>query len=123
MSMAEKLFMTEKEIIEETVKKQNCVIVGRCASYILKDNPDVLRVFVHADKQARLERTLKEEKLTSRQEAEELLKKTDKRRSSFYNTHTGLNWGDIHNFDVCLDSAKLGIDTCVEMLASICSHS
>jgi cytidylate kinase len=120
MSMAEKLFVTEKEIIEETVKKQNCVIVGRCASYILKDNPDVLRVFVHADKEARLERAMKEEKVASRQEAEELLKKTDKKRSSFYNTHTGLNWNDMNNFDVCLDSAKLGIDTCVEMLGSVC---
>jgi hypothetical protein len=120
MSMAEKLFVTEKEIIEETVKKQNCVIVGRCASYILKDNPDVLRVFVHADKEARLERALKEENVGSRQEAEELLKKTDKKRSSFYNTHTGLNWNDMNNFDVCLDSAKLGIDTCVDMLSSIC---
>jgi cytidylate kinase len=121
MSMAEKLFVEEKKIIEEIVKKQNCVIVGRCASYILKDNPDVLRVFVHADKEARLERALKEEKVASKQEAEELLKKTDKRRSSFYTTHTGLEWGDMKNFDVCLDSKKLGIDTCVDMLASICS--
>jgi cytidylate kinase len=119
--MAEKLFVEEKKIIEEIVKKQNCVIVGRCASYILKDNPDVLRVFVHADKEARLERALKEEKVASKQEAEELLKKTDKRRSSFYTTHTGLEWGDMKNFDVCLDSKKLGIDTCVDMLASICS--
>jgi cytidylate kinase len=121
MSMAEKLFLEEKKIIEETVAKQNCVIVGRCASYILKDNPDCLRVFVYADKRARLERALKEEKVTSKQEAEELLKKTDKKRSSFYTTHTGLEWGDIHNFDVCLDSAKLGLDKCVDMICAVCS--
>jgi signal recognition particle subunit SEC65 len=119
MSMAEKLFVEEKKIIEEIVEKQNCVIVGRCASYILKDNPDCLSVFVHADREARLERALNEEKVSSKQEAEELLKKTDKRRSSFYNTHTGLEWGDMHNFDVCLDSAKLGLDTCVEMLCAV----
>jgi cytidylate kinase len=120
MSMTEKLFMEEKEIIEEIVQKGSCVIVGRCASYILKDNPDVLRVYVHADHDARIERAINEEKLASKQEAEEMLKKSDKRRSSFYNTHTGLDWNDMQNYDICLDSAKLGIDTCVDMLAAIC---
>jgi cytidylate kinase len=119
--MSEKLFYEEKAIIEEIVQKENCVIVGRCASYILKDNPDVLRVFVHADQDARIERAIKEEKLASKAEAEEMLKKSDKRRSSFFNTHTGLAWNDMQNYDICLDSARLGIDTCVEMLASICA--
>jgi hypothetical protein len=121
LPMSEKLFYEEKSIIEEIVQKENCVIVGRCASYILKDNPDVLKVFVHADQDARIERAIKEEKLASKAEAEEMLKKSDKRRSSFFNTHTGLDWNDMQNYDICLDSAKLGIDTCVEMLASICS--
>jgi cytidylate kinase len=120
LPMSEKLFYEEKAIIEEIVQKGSCVIVGRCASYILKDNPDVLRVYVHADQEARIERAIKEEKLASKAEAEEMLKKTDKKRSSFFNTHTGLNWSDMQNYDICLDSAKLGIDTCVNMLASIC---
>jgi hypothetical protein len=120
LPMSEKLFYEEKAIIEEIVQKGSCVIVGRCASYILKDNPDVLRVYVHANQEARIERAIKEEKLASRAEAEEMLKKTDKKRSSFYNTHTGLDWSDMKNYDICLDSARLGIDTCVNMLASIC---
>lgn len=118
MSMAEKLFREEKSIIEEIVKKEDCVIVGRCGSYIFKDRPDCLKVFVYADTDYRIDRTMREEKIGA-QEAEELLKKSDKRRSSFYNTHTGQEWGQMQYFDLCLDSGKLGIDTCVELLETV----
>lgn len=115
--MTERLFLEEKKIIEEIVEKHDCVIVGRCASYILKDRADCLKVFVHANKDFRLERAIKEEKL-SKEEVEEVLRKTDKKRSSFYTTHTGWEWGDMQHFDVCLDSSTLGIETCVDMLAA-----
>ena len=64
LPMAERLFLEEKKIIEEIVEKQDCVIVGRCASYILKDRPDCLKVFVHADKQYRLKRAIETEKIS-----------------------------------------------------------
>lgn len=115
--MTERLFLEEKKIIEEIVEKHDCVIVGRCASYILKDRADCLKVFVHANKDFRLERAIKEEKL-SKEEVEEVLRKTDKKRSSFYTTHTGWEWGDMQHFDACLDSSALGIETCVDMLAA-----
>lgn len=118
LPMAERLFLEEKKIIEEIVEKQNCVIVGRCASFILKDRPDCLKVFVHADKQYRLNRAIETEKL-SKNEAEEFLRKSDKRRSGFYNVHTGWKWGDMEHFDVCLDSGSLGIDCCVDVLAGM----
>lgn len=117
MSMAEKLFQEEKSIIEDIVKKEDCVIVGRCGSYIFREREDCLKVFVYADREYRINRTIQEEKLT-REEAEELLKKSDKRRSNFYSTHTGWEWGQMQHFDLCMDSEKLGIDTCVEMLAA-----
>lgn len=117
LSMAEKLFLEEKQIIEEIVEKQDCVIVGRCASYILKDRQDCLKVFVYADKDFRLQRALKEEKIKE-SEVEEVLRKTDKRRSGFYNTHTGWEWGDMQHFDICLNSKNLGIDKCVDILAA-----
>ena len=116
LPMAERLFLEEKKIIEEIVEKQDCVIVGRCASYILKDRPDCLKVFVHADKQYRLQRAIETEKL-AKDEAEEFLRKSDKRRSGFYNVHTGWKWGDMERFDICLDSGSLGIDCCVDVLA------
>lgn len=113
--LAERLFLEEKSIIEEIVRKEDCVIVGRCGSYIFKDRPDCLKVFVYADKDYRIDRTMREEKVSG-EEAEELLKKSDKRRSSFYNTHTGQEWGQMQHFDLCLDSGKIGIDRCVEIL-------
>lgn len=118
LPMAERLFLEEKKIIEEIVEKQDCVIVGRCASYILKDRPDCLKVFVHADKQYRLKRAIETEKL-SKDEVEEYLRKSDKRRSGFYNVHTGWKWGDMEHFDICLDSGSLGVDCCVDVLAGM----
>lgn len=118
LPMSERLFLEEKKIIEEIVEKQDCVIVGRCASFILKDRADCLKVFVHADKDYRLKRAIEAEKL-SKNEAEEFLRKSDKRRSGFYNAHTGLKWGDMEHFDICLDSGSLGIDCCVDVLAGM----
>lgn len=116
--MTERLFLEEKKIIEEIVEKQDCIIVGRCASYILKDRPDCLKVFVHADKEFRLNRAIQTEKI-AKSEGEELLRKTDKRRSSFYSTHTGWKWGEMEHFDICLDSSSLGLDNCVDVLAGM----
>lgn len=118
LPMAERLFLEEKKIIEEIVEEHDCVIVGRCASYILKDRPDCLKVFVHADKQYRINRAIEAEKL-SKDVAEEHLRKSDKRRSGFYNAHTGLKWGDMQHFDICLDSGSLGMDCCVDVLAGM----
>lgn len=115
LPMTEKLFLEEKRIIEEIVGKQDCVIVGRCASYILKDRKDCLKVFVYADKDYRIERAVETEKI-AREDAKDFLRKSDKRRSSFYNTHTGWKWGDISRFDLCLNSGSLGLDACTDVL-------
>ncbi|MBQ7943769.1 MAG: cytidylate kinase-like family protein [Lachnospiraceae bacterium] len=118
LSLAERIFLEEKKIIEEIVEKQDCVIVGRCASYILRDRPDCLKVFVRADKQYRLNRAIETEKI-AKDDADYFLRKADKRRSDFYNTHTGWKWGDIEHFDICLDSGSLGLDCCVDVLAGM----
>lgn len=118
MPLVDRLFYEEKNIIEEVVSNGPCVIVGRCAGYILKDHPDCLKVFIHADTEYRINRAIENEKLT-REEAVETLKKTDKRRSGFYTTHSGYKWGDGTHFDICLDSSTLGIENCVKILAGI----
>lgn len=118
LPMTEKLFLEEKKIIEEIVEKEDCVIVGRCASFILKDRTDCLKVFIHADKDYRINRAVETEKI-AQAEAKDFLRKSDKRRSSFYNTHTGWKWGDMSKFDLCLNSQSLGIDKCVDILAEM----
>ncbi len=118
MPLVDRLFYEEKKIIEEVTATDPCVIVGRCAGYILKDHPDCLKVFIHADTDFRIQRSIQDEKLTH-EEAVEVLKKTDKRRSGFYTTHSGYKWGDSTHFDICLDSSSLGLDRCVSILADI----
>ncbi|MEG1848726.1 MAG: cytidylate kinase-like family protein [Lachnospiraceae bacterium] len=116
MPLADRLFYEEKRIIEEAVEKGNCIIIGRCAGAILQDRSDCLSVFIHADKSFRLKRAVEAEHI-AQADAENMLKKVDKRRSSFYTRHTGLPWGQQDTFEICLDSGRLGLDTCVELLA------
>lgn len=118
MPLVDRLFYEEKQLIEEATAKSPCVIVGRCAGYILKDRPECLKVFIHADTDWRIKRAETNEKL-SHDDAIKTLKKTDKRRSGFYTTHSGYKWGDSTNFDICLDSSVLGIERCVDILAGI----
>ena len=118
LPMTEKLFLEEKKIIEENVEKHDCVIVGRCASFILYDRQDCLKVFVHADKDYRIRRAIQTENIASA-EADDFLRKSDKRRSNFYNTHTGWKWGDPTEFDLCLNSGSLGLDACVDILVGM----
>ena len=94
-------------------EKESCIIVGRCANYILRDNPDVLSVFVHADNDFCLARAM-ERNSFSEKETKKFIERTDKYRSDFYHYHTGHHWTDARYYDLCLDSSKLGFEKCVE---------
>lgn len=119
LPLAEKLFLEEKRIIEEFIEKGNCVIVGRCASAILANHTDCLNVFIHADNDFRINRAVHHEGIP-KDDVEAILKKIDKRRKNFYQTHTDWEWGTKEHFHVILDSGKLGIDPCVSLLKSLC---
>lgn len=118
LPLAERLFLEEKSIIEEAAKEGNCVIVGRCAGEILKEYSSCLKVFIYADYRQRINRAVHVENLTPEQ-AEDTLKSFDRKRSSFYHSHSGLVWGNRENFDILLNSSKLGIDTCVQILKNL----
>lgn len=115
LPLAEKLFEEEKRIIEKTATGGNCVIVGRAAGYILRDRADCLRVYIHSDKEKRIKRAIEREGIKP-EEAEQILKKNDKRRSGFYESVTKWQWGSPEFFQICLDSGKLGIDLCTSIL-------
>lgn len=115
LSLTEKLFAEEKKIIENAAKEGGCVIVGRAAGYILREDENCLRVFIHADKTKRVKRAVEKEGLKE-SEAEAVLKKIDKRRSGFYNSVTKWEWGNPQFFELYLNSGKLGIDLCVKLL-------
>ena len=107
------LFNYQAKIIKELAQKESCVIIGRCADYILKDYPNVLSIFIHADEKFCLERAMERHSMTER-EMKKYIEKTDKYRADFYRYHTGHEWTDARNYDLCLASGKLGFEKCVE---------
>jgi cytidylate kinase len=109
--------VTEK-VIRELAAKGPCVIVGRCADYILKDDHDLLTVYIHADDDKRSERVIRRSGST-KVPIEKRLRDKDKMRSSFYQFYTDRTWGNANNYTITLDSGALGIDKCVEIIASL----
>lgn len=109
----ENLFAYQAKIIRELAETKSCVIIGRCSNYILRDCPNVLTVFIHASWDFRMEKAA--EKLSkSPKEIEKFLQKDDKRKFEFCRRFTGKEWTDATNYDLCLDSSKIGYDKCIE---------
>ncbi|MGN1159934.1 MAG: AAA family ATPase [Lachnospiraceae bacterium] len=112
------LWEIQYKIITELAEKEPCVIVGRCADYILKDKADCLKVFIHANMGYRADRIVKE--YGEREESpEQRLRDKDKRRAAYHRFYTNMKWGDARNYDITLDSSVLGIDQCVEILRNL----
>lgn len=109
---SDNLFNYQAKIIKQLALEENCVIIGRCADFILKDYENCLSVFVHADKAFNLARALERSSMTPK-EMEKFIAKTDKYRGDFYKYHTGNEWYDARNYDLCLNSGKLGFEGCV----------
>lgn len=109
------LFNYQAKVIRDLAKQGPCVFVGRCADFVLKDHTNVVSVFVHAPKDFCLEQA-KERTAKSVGDMEKYIAKTDKFRGNFYRYYTGREWNDARNYDLCLDSSKLGFDGCVEAI-------
>lgn len=104
------------ELINELASKGPCVIVGRGADFILRDREDCLNVFIRSDMEHKVERSIKEHELDPKK-AESILLKRDKARANHYNYYTQQVWGDEKNYHMILDSGKLGIEKCVDIIA------
>lgn len=112
----DKLFLAQSEIIEELADKgDGAVIVGRCADYVLENRSDVVRVFLYADFERRVERIAKRHELTIA-EAKPLVVKTDKRRASYYNYYTGQKWGKLENYDMAISTDNHTADEICELI-------
>lgn len=109
------LFNYQAKAIREVAGTSSCVIIGRCSNYILRDEPYVLRVFIHAGWAYRMERAA--EKLSmSPKEIERFLKKDDRRKEEFSLRYTGHHWADATQYDLCLDSGRFGDEGCIEQI-------
>ena len=119
ISMLDKLYIEQTKIIEEIAQEGSCVIVGRCADYILREYRDCLHVFIHADMKSRAKRIV-ERFGEQERPAEKRLNEKDQRRKRYYKNYTGRTWGQAQNYDLCLNSGVLGSERCVELIAAAC---
>ena len=112
--MEESSYATESEVIKKLAENP-CIILGRCASEILANQPNVFNIYIVADKEDRVRRIMQKEDL-SYEDAKIMLEQNDKARAAYYNENTGKLWGDVNNYHMILDTSKLGIENCADIL-------
>ena len=115
-SFATDVYRKQTQIIKSLAEKGPCVIVGRCADYVLRDRDNCINVFICADKADRKKRIMELYGLNERKAADRI-RKTDKERRYYYEVHTGQDWGSIHSHQMLFNVSMLGIDRIVEILA------
>ena len=112
------LWNIQYNLITELAQKEACVIVGRCADYILRDTADCLKVFIHADMDFRAKRIV--EVYGERENSpEQRIKDKDKRRAAYHRFYTNRKWGQSQNYHITLDSGALGLERCAEIICSL----
>ena len=112
----ETLFKIQSDVIYELAQKQSCVFVGRCADYILRENPHCINIFIMANTPDRIKQIVERQKL-SHEKAENLLEKIDKKRAEYYNYYTNKTWGTAKSYHLCINSSLLGIDETVNFIS------
>ncbi len=114
-TLSQKIYQAQYDTIRKLGEGASCVIVGRAADYILRDNPRLLSVFIHASMKYRVDR-IREYEHISPEKAEDMIKQADKKRASFYNFQTEKKWGTAAAYNLSLDTSDIGIEGCVKVI-------
>ena len=109
----------QRDAVLSVAEKGSCVIVGRCADYILRDKPGLVRVFICADHDARVRRVCRRDGV-SEKEAEEKMRRVDKARASYYSFHTDRKWGAAESYDMCVNSSLRGTQAAADLILRFC---
>ena len=115
LPLNDKVYMIQSNVIREVAQKGGCVIVGRCADYVLRDFPRCVNVFIHSDLARRMDWAIREADIPA-DKARDTVLKIDKRRSTYYNFYTSSKFGEASNYDLCVNSGTLGIAGTVEVI-------
>ena len=115
MPLNHKIFLAQFDTIKKLAEEESCIIVGRCADYVLKGYPNVVRLFIYAEKEACIREVVERFRL-SEKEAARKIETIDKERSAYYKYHTGRDWENAMNYDLCLNSGELGLKKCVQIV-------
>ena len=116
MPLNHRIFLAQFDAIRKLAEEGSCVIVGRCADYVLREDPDAVSVFVKADMPSKVARAVKYYGVEE-DKAEERIRKADKQRASYYNYYATATWGDVDNYDLVVDTGVLGVEGAVELIA------
>ena len=109
------IFIAESKVIKKIAKTESCVIVGRCADYILDGNKDVLKVFLYSDEASKINRCVKYYGISKNKALNEI-KKIDKERSKHYNFYTNKEWGNVSNYDLLINVDKYGVESTADLI-------
>ena len=115
MPLNHKIFLAQFDTIRRIADEGPCILVGRCADYVLRDHENLLNVFIRASAEERMKRIIEYNQVDPAK-AEDILKKTDKQRAAYYNYYATGGWGDVNNYHLCLDSGVLGYEGCVDII-------
>lgn len=115
LSLDDRIYLAQSDVIRKIAQEGPCVIVGRCADYVLKDMPNVINIFIWADINFRIKRAIETENM-QKDKAEDEITKIDKRRTNYYNYHASEKWGAAENYHLSIRSDFVGIDNCVECI-------
>jgi len=116
--VTDKVFLAQSEVIKELALKGSCIIVGRCADYVLCDDPDLVKVFIRAEVEDRIKLATNEYDLPT-DKAVESIKKIDKSRKNYYRHYTNRQWGNVANYDIVLNSSFTGIEGAVAVIRTL----
>ncbi len=117
MPINDKLFIIQSDIIKKAAAEGPCVVVGRCADYILREHENCLNVFIHADKEYRVKRAVELGDCEPKK-APDFVTKKDKQRANYYNFYSNKRWDDLQNYDIVLDTSRFSVEECVDLLES-----
>lgn len=115
---SDQLFQIQSEAIRNIARRESCIIIGRCAEYVLRDQPNMMSIFITADSDDRIRRIARKER-TGEDEARELMEKGDKKRRSYHDYYAATRWGEAASYDLCINSSILGIDGTAEYICNL----
>ena len=118
MPLNDKLFIAQSDVIKDIARNEDCVIVGRCADYVLDETEDInlINVFIYAPLEERINRISRIYELNEKQAKDNILK-SDKQRKIYYSYYSNRDWGRMSNYDICVNSGKIGIEKTADMIA------
>ena len=118
LSADDVLFLAESRIVQKLAAKESCIIIGRCADFVLKDYPNIIKIFCYSDFQSALSRCVTQYGI-AREQAEEAIHRINRNRIHHYEYYTGKKWGDPHHYNLMLNTGSIKLETACRLIGEI----